>query len=93
METTKRVNINEIIVTGGNPRTHFPDDEQKSLKESIQHNGLLQPLVLNKCGDEYRLVAGGAGSKHLSHLLQMVKNVLKAWIALSCPTRPMSKWR
>lgn len=40
------------------PRTNFKKEELEELAESIQKNGLLQPIVVRKVGDKYQIIAG-----------------------------------
>ena len=40
------------------PRTVFQADKLDELAQSIRSNGIIQPLVLQKSGDRYQLVAG-----------------------------------
>ena len=40
------------------PRSYFNKDELEELAESIKKNGLLQPILVRKAGDEYEIVAG-----------------------------------
>ncbi|HQL42647.1 MAG TPA: ParB/RepB/Spo0J family partition protein [Spirochaetota bacterium] len=40
------------------PRVHFDQAEIAGLAQSIQHVGLLQPIIVRKQGDEYFIVAG-----------------------------------
>ena len=40
------------------PRRHFPEEELKTLGESIRKNGLLQPITVRKGEKGWELVAG-----------------------------------
>ena len=40
------------------PRKRFPTEDLERLKASLEKEGLLQPLLVRKVGDEYELVAG-----------------------------------
>src|SRR5688572_23627081 len=40
------------------PRKRFPAEDLEKLKASMEKEGLLQPLLVRKVGDEYELVAG-----------------------------------
>jgi ParB family chromosome partitioning protein len=40
------------------PRTHFPEEDLKSLGDSIAAQGILQPLVVRKADIGYELIAG-----------------------------------
>jgi ParB family transcriptional regulator, chromosome partitioning protein len=41
-----------------NPRTRFNDEDLQRLANSLQADGLLQPIVVTPAGDRYRIVAG-----------------------------------
>ncbi len=50
--------IEEIIATVGQPRKRFDEDRLKELAESIRQYGIIQPIVVKKEGDKYRIIAG-----------------------------------
>ena len=55
--------VNEIAIelvhaNPNQPRKTFNEDSLKELAESIAGHGILQPLVVTKLGDGYRIVAG-----------------------------------
>ena len=50
--------LNEIIPNPKQPRKYFDDEALKELSESIRLHGIIQPLVLNKEGGQYVIVAG-----------------------------------
>lgn len=52
------VEIGRIIPNPNQPRKDFNESEIVSLAESIQQNGILQPLSVRKIGDKYELIAG-----------------------------------
>ena len=52
------VDINLIEPNPDQPRSHFDEDELSELAESIQKNGLLQPILVRKVGDKYQIIAG-----------------------------------
>lgn len=41
-----------------NPRTRFDDEDLQRLTDSLQADGLLQPIVVTPAGNRYRIVAG-----------------------------------
>lgn len=53
-----RLPVSKILPNPSQPRKHFPEDELKSLAQSIQENGLLQPVTVRKERGLYYLVAG-----------------------------------
>lgn len=48
----------KIIANPRQPRRYFEEAALEDLKSSIASHGLLQPLVVNKVGDHYELIAG-----------------------------------
>ena len=52
------VPIDKIKPNPFQPRTVWNDEELKSLSDSIKTNGLLQPILVRKTGDEYQIIAG-----------------------------------
>lgn len=52
------VDIKDIKISSGNPRKNFDMESIESLAESIKMYGVLQPLVLIKENDKYKIVAG-----------------------------------
>lgn len=58
--TTRVIQVapEDILPNPHQPRTEFEEVEILSLAESIQQNGLLQPLSVRKLPDGYELIAG-----------------------------------
>lgn len=54
----KELDIASITPMEGQPRQSFSQDTIKELAESIDKNGLLQPIVVRKNGDKYEIIAG-----------------------------------
>lgn len=55
----KYVPISQIVPNISQPRTEFLQDELESLKNSIDENGILQPLTVRKIsGSDFELIAG-----------------------------------
>jgi ParB family chromosome partitioning protein len=52
------VDINAIDANPYQPRIDFDDDEIAGLAESIEKQGLLQPIVLRKAGSRYQIISG-----------------------------------
>ena len=52
------INIELIRVNPNQPRKTFNEESLAELAESIKTHGVLQPIVLTKLGDGYRIVAG-----------------------------------
>lgn len=55
---TLELDINQIEPTLGQPRKYFDTDKIEELAESIQKHGLIQPLIVSKDGEIYRIIAG-----------------------------------
>ena len=52
------LNIDAIEKTDRNPRLTFDDDNFKALVESIEAEGILEPLLVNVVNNKYVLIAG-----------------------------------
>ena len=47
-----------IVPNPDQPRKSFDEDELEELAESIQNNGILQPLVVRERNGSYQIIAG-----------------------------------
>lgn len=54
----REMKINEIEPNAGQPRKYFNDDKLSQLSESIKLHGIVQPLIVKKEDDTYKIVAG-----------------------------------
>lgn len=54
----KEVEINKIIPNEDQPRKSFDEEKLASLSESIKQNGIIQPIVVVKEKEFYKIVAG-----------------------------------
>ena len=52
------VKISSIIANEKQPRKNFDEEELTQLTESVKQYGVLQPLLVKKEGDKYRIIAG-----------------------------------
>ncbi len=52
------VNINKISPNPNQPRKNFDQEALQELANSIKVHGVIQPLVVNKKGDGYMIIAG-----------------------------------
>lgn len=52
------IDVNLIDVCKDQPRKYFDDEKLKELADSIKLHGVIQPLVLQKKGDRYSIIAG-----------------------------------
>lgn len=50
--------INDISPNNGQPRKNFNDEALRELASSIEENGVIQPIIVQRRGDGYRIVAG-----------------------------------
>ncbi len=57
-ETTLNVSVDSIDPNPLQPRRTFDPDRLAELAQSIEVNGIIQPLVVRRAGDRYQLVAG-----------------------------------
>ena len=54
----REMRLNEIEPNLGQPRKHFDDDKLSQLAESIKLHGIVQPLIIKREDDTYKIVAG-----------------------------------
>lgn len=54
----KELKINEIEPNINQPRKHFDNDKLQQLAESIKQHGVVQPIIVKKEDDTYRIIAG-----------------------------------
>ena len=52
------ININDIEPNTGQPRKNFEEDTLQELADSIKQYGIIQPLILQKNGKYYTIIAG-----------------------------------
>lgn len=57
-DVEQRVSIENIVAGSMQPRKKFNEDKIQELAESIISNGLIQPIVVNKVGNKYEIIAG-----------------------------------
>ena len=50
--------INDISPNNGQPRKIFDDEALNELASSIEENGVIQPIIVQRKGNGYRIVAG-----------------------------------
>lgn len=66
---TREVPVGKIQPSHWQPRQHFDKDKLQELAQSIEQNGLIQPLVVRKNGDAYELIAGERRFRALRDIL------------------------
>jgi ParB family chromosome partitioning protein len=54
----KEVDVNKIVPNEDQPRKSFDEDKLASLSESIKENGIIQPIVVIKENEFFKIVAG-----------------------------------
>ena len=57
-DSVVELKINDISPNNGQPRKVFNDDALNELASSIEENGVIQPIIVQKMGEGYRIVAG-----------------------------------
>jgi ParB-like partition proteins len=54
----KQLKLNDIEPNSGQPRKHFNDEKLEQLADSIRQHGIVQPLIVKKEDNTYKIVAG-----------------------------------
>ncbi len=54
----KEVNINEVEPGDQQPRRHFDEEKLDQLAESIKDYGIIDPLIVKREGNVYKIIAG-----------------------------------
>mgnify|MGYP000371508152 CR=1 FL=1 len=54
----KHVNVNDIDPNAGQPRKHFDNEKLEELAQSISTYGIVQPIIVQKNGPRYTIIAG-----------------------------------
>ncbi len=57
-EKVQKIPITHIEPNPDQPRKHFDDEALNELATSVKNHGIVQPLVVTKNGDRYRIIAG-----------------------------------
>ncbi len=57
-DSVVELKINDISPNTDQPRKKFNEDALQELADSIKENGIIQPLIVQKKGSGYRIVAG-----------------------------------
>lgn len=57
-DSVVELKINDISPNEGQPRKNFAEDALQELADSIKENGVIQPIIVQKKGSGYRIVAG-----------------------------------
>lgn len=89
-ERVQRISIEEVIANPDQPRKHFDETALNELANSIKTYGIVQPLVVTKMGEQYRIIAGErrwraaaiAGLKTVPAIVRTAKELEELEIAL-----------
>lgn len=78
-ERVQKILISNIVPNPDQPRREFDEQSLKEMAESIKRHGVVQPLILIRSGDKYRIVAGerrwrAAQIAKLTHLPAIVRS-------------------
>jgi ParB family chromosome partitioning protein len=57
-DNIQEIDVNSIDNNTSQPRKNFNQEEMHELEQSILANGVLQPILLNRVGSRYMIVAG-----------------------------------
>ncbi len=57
-EQETKISINDIEPNRNQPRTNFDEDKLMELADSIKQYGIIEPLVVQKKGSRYEIIAG-----------------------------------
>jgi ParB family chromosome partitioning protein len=52
------LDINKIKANKKQPRKYFDEDKLMLLSESIKEHGMIQPIIVQKAGEDYSIIAG-----------------------------------
>lgn len=78
--TVQNISLNLIDNNSNQPRVKFDEDKLSELAESIKAHGIVQPILLKKIGERYRIIAGerrfrAARLAGLSEIPAIIKNM------------------
>lgn len=78
--TVQNISLNLIDNNSNQPRVQFDEDKLAELAESIKAHGIVQPILLKKIGERYRIIAGerrfrAARLAGLSEIPAIIKNM------------------
>jgi ParB family chromosome partitioning protein len=57
-EGIMEIDINDIEPNAGQPRKKFDEEKMQQLAESIKEHGIVQPVLVKREGEFYKLIAG-----------------------------------
>jgi ParB family chromosome partitioning protein len=50
--------IDKVVARGDQPRRRFDEDALEELAQSIREQGVIQPIVVRRAGDDFEIIAG-----------------------------------
>lgn len=79
-ERVQKILIHDIIPNPDQPRREFDQTALEEMARSIEQHGVVQPIIVVRHGNQYRIVAGerrwrAAGIAKLSHLPAIVRSM------------------
>ena len=57
-ESVSEIDISSIFANPNQPRKAFDETALKELASSISKHGVIMPIIVNKSGDRYMIIAG-----------------------------------
>ena len=57
-EKIHSIPVNKIIPNPNQPRKVFDETALKELADSIERHGVIMPIIVNRSGDRYMIIAG-----------------------------------
>ena len=99
-ERVQNLPINKVIPNPEQPRKHFEEEALNELAKSIKNHGIVQPLIVTKYNDDYRIIAGErrwrsakiAGLKEVPAVVRSLKLLEKMTQKVSLGTTQMG-WK
>ncbi len=93
LETNERVQnlpISKVIPNPDQPRKHFEEEALNELATSIRNHGIVQPLIVTRYNDDYRIIAGErrwrsakiAGLKEVPAVVRSLKLIEELEVAI-----------
>jgi ParB family chromosome partitioning protein len=57
-QTVSEVNVADVFANPNQPRKNFDETALRELADSIEKHGVIMPIIVNKSGDRYMIIAG-----------------------------------
>lgn len=85
-DSVVNINLNNIEPNKDQPRKQFDKEKLEALADSIRDNGVIQPIIVVKNGDRYKIVAGerrwrAAKSAGLTTIPAVIRNYSESEVA------------